>query len=71
MLYRDDNGVEIREMRAPAASIRDFNGTWVATESTMFNLKEKTSTTILVDKLDANVDLADRHFTHLQLTLRR
>jgi hypothetical protein len=70
-LYRDENGVEIREMRAPAAGIRDYNGTWVASESTMFNLKEKTSTRILVDKLDANVALADRHFSTLQLTLRR
>ncbi len=70
-LYRDENGVEIREMRAPAASIREFNGTWVAGESTMFNLKEKTSTRIVVDKLDANVALADRHFSTLQLTLRR
>ena len=70
-LYRDENSVEIREMRAPASGIREFNGTWVATESTMFNLKEKTSTRILVDKLDANVALADRHFSTLQLTLRR
>jgi hypothetical protein len=70
-LYRDENGVEIREMKAPAASIRDFGGTWVAAESTMFNLKEKTSTTVLVDRLDANVALADQHFSTFQLTLRR
>ena len=69
-LYRDENGVDIREMNAPAAGIRDFNGTWVASESTMSNLKEKTSTRIVVDKLDANVALADRHFSTLQLTLR-
>ena len=69
-LYRDENGVEIREMKAPASGIRDFNGTWVASESTMFNLKEKTSTKIIVDKLDANADLADRHFSTFQLTLR-
>ena len=70
-IYRDENGVEMREMKAPAASIKDFNGTWVAAESTMFNLKEKTSTTVLVDRLDANVALADQHFSTLQLTLRR
>jgi len=70
-LYRDENGVEIREMRAPASGLREFNGTWVASESTMLNLKEKTSTRIVVDKLDANVALADRHFSTLQLTLRR
>ena len=70
-MYRDENGINIREMRAPASGIRDFNGTWVASESTMQNLKEKTSTRIVVDKLDANVALADRHFSTLQLTLRR
>jgi hypothetical protein len=70
-LYRDENGVEIREMKAPASSIREFNGTWVAAESTMFNLKERTSTTVLVDRLDANVALADQHFSTFQLTLRR
>ena len=70
-LYRDEHGVEIREMRAPASGIREFNGTWVAAESTMFNLKERTSTTVLVDRLDANVALADQHFSTFQLTLRR
>ncbi len=70
-LYRDENGVEIREMLAPADGLREFDGTWVASESTVTNLKEKTSTRVLVDKLDANVALADRHFSTLQLTLRR
>ncbi len=70
-VYRDANGVDLREMRALPASVHDFAGTWIATESTMSNLKERTSTTILVDKLDANVALFDRHFSTLQLTLRR
>ena len=69
-IYRDANGVDTREMRAQASSLHDFNGTWIAKESTMSNLKEKTSTTIIVDRLDPNVDLAERHFSHLQLTLR-
>jgi hypothetical protein len=70
-LYRDGNGVELREMKAPASSIRDFGGTWIAAESTMSNLKERTSTTVIVDRLDANVALADQHFSTFQLTLRR
>jgi hypothetical protein len=70
-IYRDGNGVEMREMQARASSLHDFKGTWIATESTMSNLKEKTSTTIIVDRLDANVALFDRHFSTLQLTLRR
>jgi hypothetical protein len=70
-IYRDSNGIDVREMRAQVSSLHDFNGTWLAKESTTTNLKERTSTTVLVDKLDANVALADRHFSHLQLTLRR
>ncbi len=70
-IYRDANGVDLREQKAPAASLHDFDGTWICKESTTWNLKEKTSTTVLVDHLDANVDLYDRHFSHLQLTLRR
>jgi hypothetical protein len=70
-IYRDANGVDLREMHAVASSMHDFSGTWIATESTMSNLKEKTSTTIIVEKLDANVALFDRHFSTLQLTLRR
>jgi hypothetical protein len=70
-IYRDANGVDLREMHAVASTMHDFSGTWIATESTMSNLKEKTSTTIIVEKLDANVALFDRHFSTLQLTLRR
>jgi hypothetical protein len=70
-IYRDSNGTDMREQRAPASSVHDFNGTWITRESTMSNLKEKTSTTVFVDKLDANVALFDRHFSTLQLTLRR
>jgi len=70
-IYRDANGIDMREMRASATSLHDFNGTWIAKESTMSNLKEKTSTTIVVERLDPNIDLSERHFSHLQLTLRR
>ena len=41
------------------------------TNNSMFNLKEKTSTRIVIDRLDANVALADHHFSSLQLSLRR
>ena len=69
-IYRDANGVDTREMRASASSLHDFDGTWIARESTMSNLKEKTSTTIVVERLEPNVDLGERHFSQLQLTLR-
>ncbi len=70
-LYRDENGVEMREMIAEAASIQNFDGAWIATRSTMYNLKEKTSTSIYVEALDPDVALSDQAFSTLQLTLRR
>jgi hypothetical protein len=69
-IYRDATGVEMREMRAEADSIQDFDGAFVPTRSRMTNLKEKTSTSIFVEALDPNVSLADRHFSTFQLTRR-
>jgi hypothetical protein len=70
-LYRDANGVEMREMKAEPATIQDFDGAWIATTSTMSNLREKTSTTIYVEALDPNVHLGEQLFSTFQLTLRR
>ena len=70
-IYRDQNGVEMREMKADLATIQDFDGAWIATTSTMFNLREKTSTTIYVEALDPNVQLGEQLFSTFQLTLRR
>lgn len=69
-IYRDPNGVEMREMIAEAGSIENFDGAWVATRSTMHNLKEKTSTTVWVEALDPDVSLADQAFSTFQLSLR-
>jgi outer membrane lipoprotein-sorting protein len=70
-IYRDDQGLEMREFLADSTSVQDFDGAWVPTRSTMLNLREKTSTTILIEALDPNVHLGDQHFSTLQLTLRR
>jgi outer membrane lipoprotein-sorting protein len=70
-LYRDLKGVDMREMIADSTSVQDFDGAWVPTKSTMYNLREKTSTTIYVEALDPNVHLTDQHFSTFQLTLRR
>ena len=69
-LYRDANGVETREMLAEGGSIENFDGTWIATRSTMYNLKEKTSTSVYVEALDPDVSLADQQFSTFQLSLR-
>jgi hypothetical protein len=69
-IYRDANGVEMREMVAEAASIENFDGAWIGTRSTMYNLKEKTSTSVYVEALDPDVSLADQAFSTFQLSLR-
>lgn len=69
-VYRDANGVELREMIAEADSIENFDGAWVAKRSTMHNLKEKTSTSVYVEALDPDVALADQQFSTFQLSLR-
>jgi len=70
-IYRDAKKIDMREMRADSTSVQDFDGAWVPTKSTMYNLRERTSTTIYVEALDPNVQLGDQHFSTLQLTLRR
>lgn len=69
-LYRDQNGVELRQMIAEADSIENFDGAWVAKRSTMHNLKEKTSTSVYIEALDPDVSLADQQFSTFQLSLR-
>jgi len=69
-IYRDANGVEMREMIADVSSIENFDGAWIATRSTMYNLKEKTSTSVYVEALDPDVSLADQAFSTFQLSLR-
>ena len=69
--YWDHAEVEIKEMKARATSIKEFNGVWVATESTMHNLKEGTSSTLIIEKLDPNLELADQLFSVFRLELRR
>jgi hypothetical protein len=70
-LYRDESGVPIKESRALHSSIKQFGGTWIATEVSMSNLKEGTSSILLVEKLDPNLQLADRLFNVFRLHLNR
>ena len=69
--YWDRAKVEIKEMKAEAPSIREFNGVWIATRSSMYNLLEGTSSTLLIEKLEPNPDLADQLFSVFRLELRR
>ena len=61
--YWDDAGVEVKEMTAPHARIRPFGDTWIATESTMTDLRQRTSSSIYVDDLDTDPQFDKRAFT--------
>ncbi|MEE8559010.1 MAG: outer membrane lipoprotein-sorting protein [Myxococcota bacterium] len=69
--YWDRAKVEIKEMKSEASSIREFDGVWVATHSSMLNLLEGTSSTLLIEKLEPNPDIADQLFSVFRLELRR
>jgi hypothetical protein len=70
-VYRDEAGMPVKESRTHRASIKEFDGSWVATEVTMQNLKEGTSSVLLVEKLEPNVEMADRLFSLFRLKLDR
>jgi hypothetical protein len=69
--YWDHADVEVKEMKARPESIRDFNGVWVATDSTMYNLKRRTSSTLEVENIDPNIEIAENLFSTFRLGLRR
>lgn len=70
-VYMDENGTPVREAVAEYDSIREFNGVWIPTRSELTNLKEKTTTTILVDDLDANPEIGEQLFSTFRLGLQR
>jgi len=70
-VYMDENGTPVREAVADYDSIREFNGVWIPTRSELTNLKEKTSTTILVDDLEANPEIGEQLFSTFRLGLQR
>jgi hypothetical protein len=61
--YWDDHGVEVKEMQAPAAKIRAFGDSWVATESTMKDLRQQTSSSLYVDDFDTAPKFHRKIFT--------
>jgi hypothetical protein len=62
-----EDGVAMKEMEAPAGKIKEFDGAWVAMESTMTDLLEGTQSTLYVDELDPNPNLTDHDFTVARL----
>ncbi len=69
-LYQDETGDTLREMTANVETIGEFDGVWIATESTMANVKRATSSTLIVQGLEANPPLADGLFSSFRLDER-
>jgi hypothetical protein len=69
-LYRDDSGTLVRELRADVDSIEQFDGIWIATRTTMLNVREGTSSKLIVHQLLPDADLDDRLFSTFRLELR-
>jgi hypothetical protein len=60
--YWDEADVESKELVSPHASIREFDGVWIAVEATMTDLLERTSSTMYIDELDPNAEFDDSEF---------
>ncbi len=69
--YWDRAGVEIKELTTDPDSIQEFDGIWLPKVSTMRNLQEGTSSTVIIEKLDANPEIAEHLFSVFRLSLRR
>ncbi len=71
-VFWDHAGVARRELRAHVETIEEFaGGLWVAMQSTMYDLKAHSSSTLTIESVVANPDLSDRLFTAHSLISRR
>jgi hypothetical protein len=61
--YWDDFGVEVKQVTTPHESIRAFGSLWVATESTMRNLRQRTSSTMRVEDVETEPDFHPKLFS--------
>ena len=52
--FWDRYDVEIKELTAPAASMRRFGQQWITTETTIRDLRQGTSSTLYVDELETD-----------------
>jgi hypothetical protein len=68
--YWNEAGVEAKVMTSPRETIRDFQGMWMATETTVRDLLEGTSSTLIVDEMVPNAALDDDDFAIAALQQR-
>lgn len=62
ILFYDSSGDLAREYRANPESVEDFDGVWIATQATMTNLREGTTTTLIIEDLAPNPPIKDSFF---------
>jgi len=60
--YWDEFDVEAKELRSPFAAVKEFDGAWVPTVSTMRDLLEETKSTMRIEQLDPNPPIEDIAF---------
>ena len=65
--YWDSFEVEVKEMLAPHSKVRAFGETWVASESTMYDLRQRTSSSLYVDDLVTDPTFHERLFAVTRL----
>jgi hypothetical protein len=65
--YWDERGLEVKELRADPARIREFDGVWVPMAATMRNLQLETFTSLRVEELVPNPE----HLSSADFDLRR
>lgn len=64
----DEVDVEVKEMTAPLAKLRQFGDLWVASESTVRDLAQDTTSTLFIDELDTNPRFNGGTFSASRLT---
>lgn len=60
--YWNSAGVEVKELKAPAAEVREFDGIWVPMRAEMRNLLTGGYTTLQVEEMIGNPEVPDREF---------
>ena len=68
--YWDDAGVEVKKLTSPHTSIREFDGAWVAVETTVTDLLERTHSKLEIETLIPNEEMDDRNFSISTLEFR-
>lgn len=61
-LYWDQNGVQNKELRAPAAEFREHEGVWLPMRTEMRNLLTDSWSRLLIEEFEANPPIEDGEF---------